>query len=98
MQRLQIRDQLPELWIGQFCPRGHPFLHASIKQQPVQIALGSLMLNPFSFQRGTLLYALSISPVTLSAVFFKNDAAGGNRVRLLLVRIVFLVVAGWDLG
>jgi hypothetical protein len=49
VERLHVRNHLPELLIGQLGPRWHALPHISIHQQPVQIAFRGLLLHAFAF-------------------------------------------------
>lgn len=49
VERLHVRNHLPELLIGQLGPRRHALPHISIHQQPVQIAFRGLLLHAFAF-------------------------------------------------
>ena len=56
-----------------------------------------VLLHARAPQRGTLLRAVRIVAVTVRAMVEEYSATGGDRIRLLSVRIRSLTVAGWDI-
>src|SRR5579863_1721153 len=86
LERPHIRDHLPDLWVAQLRPRRHPILHAAVREQPMQIALGRLHLHPLTSQRRTFLCPSPILTMTLGAMVQKDALARRHRIGLVAIR------------
>ncbi len=65
-----------------------------IDQQPVEIALGCILLNSRSFQGWSFLRSLGVLPVTVSAVIYEDTSTSRHGVCLIVIWICPLAIAG----
>ncbi|HXY13141.1 MAG TPA: hypothetical protein VEI26_01425 [Terriglobales bacterium] len=97
MDRLQIRNDLPELRVGQLGPGRHSFSHVAVDQQPMEISGRGLLLDPFTAEGRPFFCALSTLAMTLRTMLQEYIPPGidGNRLSLEWIRSI--VVFRWDM-